>query len=71
MAEGGGACVGVSSEEGAEMALVMETEAVADLLYGERCGEEQGFGLPHEVVVDAVARRVACDLLHHVGHILG
>lgn len=60
-----------TAEEGAEMALVLEAEAVGDLLDGKRGGLQQRFRFPNQDFADAVAGGTARHLFHHIGHIRG
>ena len=58
-----------ATEKRSEMALVLETEAVGNLLDGERGGQQQRLGLSDQAVRDVVARRSPRHLLHRIGDI--
>ena len=52
------------TEEGAEMALVLEAESVGNLLDGERGGQQQRLGLSNQTIRDIGARRSTSHLFH-------
>ena len=53
------------------MALVLEAEAVGNLLDRKRGGPQQRLGFPNQDFADAVAGGTARHLFHHIGHIRG
>ena len=56
-------------EEGAEMALVLETELVGYLLYGHRRGGKKCFGALHDCTFDKRTGRNAERLFDGVGYV--
>ena len=60
-----------STEEGAEVALVLEAESVGNLLDGEGGGQQHRLGLSNQAIRDVVASRLPRHLFHHVGDIDG